>query len=442
MSEHNPIAENITRLQQIWITNRKENPNARIFCWRYQAQDYFFLNSFYKLESSQYNATTDAFVIFFNPFENKEKYTISLIQQWLNQFEEEAKKQGWQWNDLETFKERFSNITPTDYDAYKILWKDILISYKAFDNKPDTKLFIGIMPHSIGSEEGINIWIEETLSLLPNDIGYVTHQEDSENILYLVEKKIVTKTLQVPNFDLKGAYKQIATQGNPTDPQVQFRRCMFEMGEAAGANNKSKLNQWGQKMLEVTQSTGNRSFWASAHLVYAGFLFQFKDDEKIEELLNKGIAITAKEYKDKPESAGVLLQLYAYKGSYASMTGKKEEALEWFTKQAHTATELQLTEQALLAYNNLLLLAQKNKNDFFYNTIKESFEVGYPLKDEQLKNINFTFIANYYCDYFTNNGKYTRNEIEERMKTIYGENWKENATNFKQIVVEEEKENE
>ena len=208
-----------------------------------------------------------------------------------------------------------------------------------------------------------------------------------------LRKKIVTKTLQVPNFDLKGAYKQIATQGNPTDPQVQFRRCMFEMGEAAGANNKSKLNQWGQKMLEVTQSTGNRSFWASAHLVYAGFLFQFKDDEKIEELLNKGIAITAKEYKDKPESAGVLLQLYSYKGSYASMTGKKEEALEWFTKQARTATELQLTEQALLAYNNLLLLAQKNKNDFFYNTIKESFEVGYPLKDEQLKNINFTFIA-------------------------------------------------
>lgn len=442
MSEHNPIAENITRLQQIWITNRKDNPNARIFCWRYLSQDYFFLNSFYKLESSQYNATTDAFVIFFNPFENKKHYTRSLIQQWLNQFEEEAKKQGWQWNDLETFKERFSNIAPTDYDAYKTLWKDILISYKAFDNKPDTKLFIGILPSTINSEKDINSWIEETIVLLPEDIGYLLNQEDSENVYDLVDKKIVTKTLQVPNFDLKGAYKQIATQGNPTDPQVQFRRCMFEMGEAAGENNKTKLNLWGQKMLEVTQSTGNRSFWASAHLVYAGFLFQFKDDEKIDELLNKGIAITAKEYKDKPESAAVLLQLYAYKGSYASMTGKKEEALDWFTKQAHTATELKLAEQALVAYNNLLLLAQNNKNDFFYNTIKESFELGYLLKDEQLKNINFTFIAYYYIDYCTQQSKYNREEIEERMKTIYGENWKENATNFKQIVVEEEKENE
>ncbi|QYS90071.1 hypothetical protein [Flavobacterium davisii] len=181
-------------------------------------------------------------------------------------------------------------------------------------------------------------------------------------------------------------------------------------------------------MLSLTKSTADHSFWASAHLIYAGFLFQFKEEPHILRLLDKGILIAEKEYPNQPILAGTLIQLYSYKASYYSMIGNTEKAVDNFVKQAQIAEKAQLIEQMILAHIYALLLLKNDRSAVYQKIIQNSFEKGYPLSDELLKGINFAFITEKYLA--LNSANITpseKNQIEERMQSIYGQEWREYA---------------
>jgi hypothetical protein len=436
-NEHNAIAIRINKLQNIWIKERQDKAQLRLFHWEYNEEDYFFLNSFLKLESSAYGKTGETFVVFFNDFNNPTDYTFSLIKEWLVTFEKEAKiNTDWKWADFDSLNEEFKKLEPKNYDILKLFFEKMLISFKAFEGKKENLLILGIMPRVVNDQNGINAWINEMLSLLPINIGIVIAEVTGKKMYSKAINfcKEIAITLQLPNQNLKGAYKELATQGNPSDPQVKFRKCFFEMGEAAAAGSREKIDFWGKQMLDVTQSTGIRSFWASAYLIYAGFLFKYKDNQ-VHTLLDKGIKITHSEYKQNPDSAGVLLQLYSYKGSYHSYCSEKELAIDWFVKQAQTAQELEMKEQAVTAYLYALLVAEKNKNERYSTIVKEGFDAGYALDNEILKTINFALIAHHYISTEVIEPNFEL-EVRTRLATIYGEDWESNVHKTKKMATE------
>lgn len=438
---HNPIAVRVENIQRIWNKARKEKPKAQIFSMVCFTEDYPLVDGFVRLESSAYGKSEDSFVAFVIDFYNKKDFYTTLIEQWILTFEEDLKKNpGWNWEEFASFKEVLPEMNNLSIENLKDFYIKILISFKKFESKTGNLLIVSFLIKKISSPALLNESIKELTVLLPDTIGfllldYQERQQYKEVITSMKEKGAV---IEIPNQQINKAYKEIATQGNPNDPQVKYRKCLFEIGEAAKDNKQEKVKKLGNELIDISKSTGEISFWASSYLIYASFLFQFKDEkELINQLLDKGIKITTPLYKEKQDIAGILLQLLVYKGSHYSMTGKLDLAIEYFLKQVTIAKEIQQEIQVINGYNYALLLAARKRNEQYTKILNDAFEYGYALADATLKIINFTFIANSYLENDSQIEYVQKETIANRMETIFGDNWKDNPKQIARQIQEE-----
>jgi hypothetical protein len=438
---HNPIAVRVENIQKIWNKTRAEKPNAQVFSMVCYIEDYPLVDGFIRLESSVYGKLEDSFVAFVIDFHDKKDFYTTIIEQWILTFEDDLKKNPtWNWEDFVSYKEALPEIDKLSIDKLKDFYIKMLISFKKFEARTGNLLIVSFLMKKVSDSDLLNQSIKELAALLPGTIGflfldYQERQQYKEVIASMKEKGI---TIEIPNQQINKAYKEIATQGNPNDPQVQYRKCLFEIGEAAKQNKKEKVKKLGSKLIDISKSTGETSFWASSYLIYASFLFQFKDEkELINQLLDKGIKITTPFYKDKQDIAGILLQLLVYKGSHYSMTGKLDLAIVYFLKQVTIAKEIQQEIQVINGYNYALLLAARKRNDQYTEILNDAFHYGYALTDVMLKIINFTFIANSYLENDPKIDYAEKEAIANRMVAVFGENWKDNPMQIANQIQEE-----
>jgi hypothetical protein len=438
---HNPIAVRVENIQKIWNKTRAAKPKVQVFSMVCYTEDYTLVDSFIRLESSAYGRSEDSFVAFSIDFYDKKDFYTTIIEQWILAFDEDLKKNsGWNWEDFNSFKAALQEIDKLSVASLKDFYINMLISFKKFEARTGNLLIVSFLIKKVSSLDLLNESIKELIVLLPENIGflfldYKERQQYKEVIASVKEKGIM---IEVPNQEINKAYKEIATQGNPNDPQVRYRKCLFEIGEAAKDKKQEKVKKLGNELIDISKSTGETSFWASSYLVYASFLFQFKDEQElIHQLLDKGIKITTPFYKDKQDIAGILMQLLMYKGSHYSIMGKRDTAIDYFLKQTAIAKEVQQEMQVINGYNYALLLAAKNRDQQYSEILNDAFEYGYALTDEVLKIINFTFIANSYLENDPKIDYSEKEAISERMKLIFGKNWKDNPKQIAKQIQEE-----
>ncbi|WP_136668188.1 hypothetical protein [Flavobacterium sp. H122] len=430
-NEHNPIAVRISKIAKLWTSIREKKPKAKFFQLLCNQEDFILVSGFIRIEASEHGKSMDSFLLFSVDFENESQFLSDFINEWLTSFERDLEKHpDWHWEDFEKLKEEFQSLPKNKSDKLKDFLTELLVSFKKFEAKKENLIVIGLVPKKVTDYEKYNIFLKKIIGLLPDDYGIlaIDFKGKEKHTELVSDLDMSAVQIVIPDQNTAGSYKELATQGNPNNPQVKFRKCLFEIGESAAENDRAKVHYWGKQMLEVTQSTGDRSFWASAHLIYAGFLFQFKDDDNIFKLLDKGIRISEAEYKNNPQATGTLMQLYAYKASYYSIIGKTDEAIQNFIKQSQIAEDAEMIEQMILAHIYALLLIKNENNDLYKKIIRKSFQKGYPLSDEQLKVINFAFITERYLDLDNNEMMISeKHQIEDRMKSIYGNDWREYA---------------
>lgn len=430
-NEHNPIAYRINKVSKLWDNTRLKNPKAKFFQFLCEQEDFILINGFIQIEASQHGKSNDSFLMFSIDFENENQFLYDFIEEWLISFGRDLENhKEWNWEDYQQIKNDFELLSKNDFHNLNKFLIELLISFKKFEAKKDNLIIIGLVPKNISDIQTFNHCIEKIMATIPDEYGLLVVDFKGKEKHKILSSKLhpLFAQLTLPNQNMAGSYKELATQGNPNDPQVKFRKCLFELGESAAKNDREQVHHWGKKLLEITQSTGDRSFWASAHLMYAGFLFQFKDDNTTIKLLDKGIQIVKPEYKSNPQTAGTLMQLYSYKASYYSIIGKTDEAIQNFVKQSKIAEEVDMIEQMILANIYALLLIKDENNNLYKQIIQNCFQKGYMLSDELLKVINFAFITEQYLNLDNINISMSeRQAIEQRMDTIYGEKWREYA---------------
>jgi len=438
---HNPIAVRVENIQKIWNKTRKDKPKAKIFSMVCSTDDFPLLDAFIRLECSEYGRSTDSFVAFGIDFYDKKDFYTTIIEQWILAFEEDLKKNpNWNWKDFSSFKEILPEIDQLSIENLKDFYIKMLISFKKFEAKTDNLLIISFLVKKASDPDLLIESIKELAALLPEDIGFLFLDYQERKLYHKMIDSVKEKgiIIEIPNQDINKAYKEIATQGNPNDPQVRYRKCLFEIGEAAKDKKQQKVKKLGNELIDISKSTGETSFWASSYLIYASFLFQFKDEkELIHQLLDKGIKITTPFYKDKEDIAGILMQLLVYKGSHYSITGNTDLAISYFLKQVEIAKEIQQETQVINGYNYALLLAAKKRDGQYSEILNNAFEYGYALTDTTLKIINFTFIANSYLENDPKIDYAEKEAIANRMVTIFGENWKDNPKQIAKQIQEE-----
>ena len=238
--------------------------------------------------------------------------------------------------------------------------------------------------------------------------------------------------------------RQIATQGNPNDPEVQYRQCMFKMGDAAQKKDKPELDIWGRKAIDVAKKSGNKMLLATAYISYAGMLFGFEEHTQIMDLLDEGVRFSKREISNGlTEMQNLLLQFYGFKASAWQLRKKTDKAIEWFMLQATEAKSMKLYLQSVSAYNKAYVLAKDKK---ITKSAEEALEGNANLtpflQEQEIQYSEYPILVSEYLATRQHRGNDRdlgkEKKLEEVMEKNFGADWKEKIDTLKTYFNKEE----
>lgn len=241
-NEHNPIAARIGNIQNLWIEERQKHPDAKVYCITCDQEDYPLVEGFIRLEGSPYGKSSDIVLAFITDYESPAILYSFLINEWITSFEADLKKYSeWNWTEFDSLKKEATKLDHNDSKSLKTFYARMVSSFKEFAGIADNILAITIIIYKIGDVESLNKCMKELAELLPSHVSLILTDYNSREVYEPLLESLKEKAcrIKIPNQNTAGAYKEIATQGDPHNPQVKYRRCLFELGEATNAGKKA-----------------------------------------------------------------------------------------------------------------------------------------------------------------------------------------------------------
>ncbi|MFD2561103.1 hypothetical protein [Aquimarina rubra] len=431
-NEHNPIAQLITTIQQKWIDEVSPYDHIKLVRWLIKPDQARLYEGFLRLESTPNGGLSDVPIVLLTAFENKETHSKKLIKDWIETFKKDEKLQ----KDLDARNLKF-DWSVSEYEAKlenentdcNVLLLEMLSTFQKAMPNPQLHLALSLYPYSIEETAAYGKWIDILLQLgLPDKVRLMFFDYVEERYFDKLTKthNDISKSLAVP-LDLQGAINKIASAGDPNDPEVQFRQCMIEMSKSVTKKNLPRLHDWGKKGLMITQKSGSKSAFATAHVIYAGMLFNFKEYKIIEELLQKGLAIAKQGLSTGEDTCKpIIIQSYGYQASCKQLQKQKDIAADLFCKQANISIEYGFGPQALTAWWLGYNVIKKRDKKRYSDIVTEAYQYGVSLAPEMIKSTCMAYIAaDYYniCD--QNRNKEECESINIYMTEIEGEGWRE-----------------
>jgi hypothetical protein len=436
MNEHNPITVRIDEMVQVWKKNVQ--PQHRLIRWMLKPEDHRMYEGFCRLEASPHGKLDNLFVFFYTPFKQASTYSHALLQNWLNEYDDvknqqllaKAGKGVWE---VAPFRKA---VTENDYAACDQLLPAMIQSYKNFVGQQQAVFVFGLLPKEMCSPQQFLQWLQQWMELSKEpgiQLLVFDHLDGNfwgEVFEYYSDYAVTLKH----DLRMQEAIRQIATAGAATDPYAFFRKCMFEMGEAANRKNKPLLSEWGEKAIESGKKTGDKSLLATAYITYAGMLFNFKDHELINTLLDTGIRLCKQEIANNNESLKpLLLQYYTYKGADCQIQKERKEALEWFMKAGDEAVTFGFTTQAVSAYYKAWVFAEyKNWREEKLLAGKKALQLTSRLTEEEIQASEYPFMAYDYVQQKQQEDDSLAVEVTTKMINAYGDDWQNTIEELKQ----------
>ena len=437
MNEHNPITVRLDEMVQVWKKNVRSQ--HRLIRWMLKPEDHRMYEGFCRLEASPHGKLDNLFVFFYTPFTSITTYSYDLIKNWLNEYDDAATRQQLAMGDIQGawYVDPFRKaVEEKDYNTCDTLLPVMIQSYKNFTGLPDTDFVFSVLPKQMNSPQQFLQWLQQWMEL-PKQPGIqlLVFDHSDGNFWGSVFEDYTDYTVTLKHdLRMQEAIRQIATAGAATDPYAFFRKCMFEMGEAATKKNKPLLNEWGEKAIESGKKTGDKSLLATAYISYAGMLFNFKDHELINQLLDTGMRLCQQEIAGGNESLKfMLLQYYTYKGADCQLQKERKEALQWFMKAGDEATGFGLASQAVSAYYKAWVFADyKNWHDEKNLAGQQALQLTNQLTDEEIQSSEYPFMAYDYLQQKQEEDDSLVATVRQKMVSAYGGNWQKTVEELKQ----------
>lgn len=429
MNEHNPIAQLVNQIQRAWLQQTGKQPAHKLVRLMIKPEESRVYEGFCKLESSPHGSLPEVFVTQLTNFEDEDTFSAALIKDWLDAWDQsEALIQQMaerdtpvQWN-AEPYRQALARGNGVSLDDTLLL---LLSSFRKAANRA---LVFALIPRQVSSTPAMKTWLSNMLKKgIPEQVKLLVTDHIGNEQFALHERLFPGQlcTIQVP-IDLPGAVRKLALSGDPNNPEIMLRKCVFEMGAALKDKDVKRLHHWGQSALDCTQRSGNKGLFATAHIMYAGMLFHFKRDPKIPELLDRGLRI-AKQGAQGGDKAclPLLVQFYGYQGAYAQIRRRFTEAIDLFIQQANAAEEHQFAQQALNAWFQAAELCRRKSSGRYYDVLEKGYLSGRHLSDEEVSASIYIYLLRDYYDYAHAQKKgAVLQEIDEKMGRLFGNDWK------------------
>ncbi|MFD0861155.1 hypothetical protein ACFQ1M_02960 [Sungkyunkwania multivorans] len=430
-NEHNPIAQLVTKIQQRWVDEVSPHEQLQLVRWLIKPDQARLYEGFLRLESTPNGSLPEVTIVLLTEFHSKEAHSKALIKDWVTYFKEDKTLQEaldsrilkFDW-DVDVYENK---LTSEDTDFDLLLLEMLNTFQKAMPNRQQG-LTLALFPYSVAYPKEYNSWLNAiTQQGLPKKarIMFFDHVEERYYDDVMDKQKDRAKTLSV-TLDLQGAINKIAASGDPNDPEIQFRQCMIEMSKSVAKKNLSRLHEWGKKGLSVTQKTGSKSAMASAHVIYAGMLFNFKEYKTIETLLQRGMSLARQGLETGDDTCKpVIIQTYGYMASCKQLQKEKETASDLFCKQADISIEYGFGPQALTAWWLGYNVIKKRDKKKYKEIVATAYNFGVTIPPEMLKATCMPFIAADHFNISENDREKERcDTIHTFMVDVDGEEWR------------------
>lgn len=425
-NRHNPIARTIEKLQSKWSEATNEKPDYKLIRWMIKPDNSPLINGFYKIESSRFGSLPEFFLVQFTAFDNSLDFPKQLVTDWIDIWESDpsVKEANAIW-DTAAIRNKVSAVK-TQKEADQ-LFIDTLSDFRNRFCRDNQDLVFTMIPKSVSDFSAFNYWLIFMVEKLPEKIKISLVDHVGENYLKSTFKEFPKETITIKSedIDINNLAKEMATSGDPNNPEIEFRKCVFEMADGLIAKDPRHIITWGQKAIAVAQKTGVASMVGTAYLIYAGFMLQLRKNAA-DNLLDIGISISENAYKSGDNNASyVLMQLYGYKAAFQRIQGKRAESCHWLLKQARMATSINLPILAISQYRVLARIAKQAwDNEIYYTSLKEGYEASETLTEEELKVSEIKILAFNYVKELKDYEKYDKaEEVEARMVDLFGKNW-------------------
>jgi hypothetical protein len=437
MNEHNPITIRIDEMVQVWKKNVQSQHS--LIRWMLKPEDHRMYEGFCRLEASPHGKLDNLFVFFYTPFTSVKTYSHALLENWLSEYDDPKQRKllasagiKSEW-DVGAFRKA---VEEKDYAACDRLLPAMILSYKNFIGQQQALFVFSVLPKEMSSPQQFLQWLQQWMEQ-PKEPGMqlLVFDHLDGNFWGAVFEYYTDYTVTLTHdLRMQDAIRQIATAGAATDPYAFFRKCMFEMGGAASNKNKPLLSEWGEKAIESGKKTGDKSLLATAYITYAGMLFNFKDHELINELLDTGIRLCKQEIAGGNESLKpMLLQYYTYKGADLQIQKERKEALQWFMMAGDEAVSFGFTSQAISAYYKAWIFADyKNWKEEKLQACQRALQLTNRLTDEEIQASEYPFMAYDYVVQKQYDIDPLAEEVTQKMVAAYGTDWQKDVEELKQ----------
>ncbi|GAA0543224.1 hypothetical protein [Chitinophaga japonensis] len=433
MNEHNPIALELNKIQQAWLKEVAPQSQLRMVRMVIKPEEARVYEGFCKLESSAHGQLEEVFVTHLTSFEDEDTFSAAIMKDWLEAYDNSAalmqelqnKNAALTW-DPQAYRQALAAQNGQPLDDVLLRMLDSFRQSLPQENK---QLVLALLPRLVSDLRGMKRWLTTLLKKgIPDGVKLLVFDHAGNEQLAIHERQFPGQlhAMHVP-LALYDAIQKLAKSGNPNDPEIAMRKCLFEMGKALQDKDVKRLHEWGQKALDYTQRSGNKGLFATTHIMYAGMLFYFKKDPQLPQLLDRGMRI-AKQGQQQGDAAcpPLLIQFYGYQGAYAQLRKRFDDAIEWFIKQAKLAQEHHFNQQAMNGWYQAAELCRRKNTGRYYMVLEEAYLAGQDMQDEEISTSVYIYLLRDYYDYVHSKKiQDTIQRIDEKMGRLFGDNWKE-----------------
>jgi hypothetical protein len=440
-NQHNPVAAIVEGMQQWWM--QKMQPHAALVRWYLHSRETVMYEGFCKLEATVHGSVNELFVLFYTPFDDEATYSRDIIAYWIEIFKTAEKEKrkladiGVQpdW-DMTVYEKALENKEGGDFDT--LLW-NMMDDARKWAGQPASPLVLSLFPESMKSHGAFMNWLNTMLSKKRAPLLRILIFDEKESNYYggFFEKNTEQCLTLTKELNLDAAIRKIATQGNPNDPEVMYRQCMFKMGDAAAKKDRPEVEHWGRKAIDTAKKSGNKMLLATAYISYAGMLFGFEEHVMIMDILDEGTRFCKREIDNGLTGMqNMLLQFYGFKASAWQLQKKTDKAVEWFMLQATEAKAMQLYLQSVSAYNKAYVIAKDKKmNKEAEAALEGNANLTPHLKEQEIQYSEYPILVNEYLEVQKHKGNERNMEKEQLLETVmkqnFGAGWKEKMDTLK-----------